>query len=123
MLFALLIQLLGTALAIQIVYTLCRMFHISINIHNLPVLIIGLMIMLGAISLSYFNLLWYVPTGMLLSALCWYLNSVDMPDANPVALHNKIRTSVLALVFWPQTLFILGFILMNFDKIYEKSEH
>jgi hypothetical protein len=123
MMLALIVHFLGTTFALHIVYTLCKMFKISINIHNLPVLLIGFMIMLGAISLSIFNLLWYVPTGMILSAACWYLNSIDLAGSGPVPLHSRIRTSVLALIFWPQTLFVLGFILLNFDKIYEKSEH
>lgn len=123
MIFVLVLQFLGIAFLLQLIYTFCKIFKISINIHNLPILLIGFLIMLGAISLSLVNWLWYLPTGAILSAICWYLNSVEVPSGSIVPLFSKVRTSLIALFFWPQALYILVFIFLNFNKIYEKPEH
>lgn len=116
-------HILAVLAAMVTLYSFSKQFKIEVNIHNLPIIIMGFMAMLAAAGLSLVSLWFYIPTGIIVGILMWWINSMPLNDLGEVPTINKLKTSLLSIFFWPQLLFVIACMFFSIKKIYEKSEH
>jgi len=115
-------QLVACFILAKILWLAKRIYKIEINIHNLPIIVITANLLLLAALVSATHLLWYLPTGILLAIICWFICSYKNSHIVPMSISNKIKVLSMATFFWPQLLCALAFVAINHEKIYENTE-
>ena len=111
------LQLIFNLLLISTVFNIANQYHLKINIHNLPIIIIfgSFCMMCGYLSICNYKS--YILIGLFFGALSWIFNSIEIPNMPKFNFTRKISVSACLSVAWPQIITLIMFLIFNYKKI------
>jgi hypothetical protein len=86
---------------------------LPITLYNLPTIIITIMCLLFTMWLSAKHIMLFIPTGIVMAIIIWFINSAPIPGEPPVSIFKKIVSAMLVTLFWNHTIVLLMFVYMN----------
>lgn len=101
----------------RMLWAASKAYDVPITIHNLPIIILTGLGLAGATLLAMTNLMWYIPTGVLLGGLVFSLNSVEMPGHPNPSLFKKLAVALFSMAFWPELIVFCWFYFAHAKKI------
>lgn len=117
MMFILLLQMISNLILFRLIWWGYKKFKLKITWHNLPVILICLLLIIAGTLLNLHNVAYYLPTGALLGLFIWTLNSIEVNDHPSQPFINKLLISTIVCMVWPQIIVFMIFYGLNSDKI------
>lgn len=113
MILILIAHLLASVLLFFVLQYLNTKYDKRITIHNMPVIIMGMLFLIASIFLSLTHLALYAVLGFILSLISWFLTGIHVDGLAPVKVIEKVKVCLTVLLFWPQMLIGTAFVLAN----------
>jgi hypothetical protein len=98
-----------------------KTYSIATTIHNLPIIGIWILLLLGAISLSLFHHWVYLSIGIPFGIFQFILESIDIPGRPSYNLPGKIFSAFSIVFLWPELGSLTLFCLWHADKIVDEE--
>jgi hypothetical protein len=109
----LVLQSIVTAILFLSIIAVAIKFKIKVTIHNFPKIVMSAVGVLAGMYLCVKHFIFFVPPGLLLGAVIFGLNSLDIPGEVKPSLFRRILSFVIVTLFWNQTLALLLFVYSN----------
>lgn len=117
MIFILLLQIVASLILMKLVWWGHKKFKLNVTFHNLPIIIMCLLLIVGGSYLALYNGWMYFPVGALLGAFIWTLNSIVVHEQQTQSWAGKMLISLIVCLVWPQIIVFMIFYGLNSDKI------
>ncbi len=110
------LQLLASLYILFIVLGTLETFNIKLNIHTISLIILGGMVLLLTIAISYKNLNHYLNFGLASGILFLIISGANKKSLPDYTLLQKVSIFVANIFFWPQIILLLLFLFKNFKN-------
>lgn len=111
----------GLLLLIREVLWTAKTYSILPTIHNLPILGMWALILLGTIYLSLFHPWIYLGVGIPFGIFQFILESIDLPGRPNFSLLGKVLSALSVVFLWPELGSYTIFCVWNADKIIDEE--
>ena len=115
-LFLLILQLLASLILLGTVLSTKKQFNVKLNTFNVPLALIISLGVLAGTYLCFTHFWWFIPTGLFLGVLVWFLNSMDIPGETSQPLLKKIVTVAIAILFWNHFMALMLLYIFNKER-------
>ena len=116
MLLVLLLQVLASLILCQFVLWAYQKFKLKINIHNLPIIIFSMLMVVCGVYLCFHNPKIYLLIGLSIGALIWGFMAATEDDSKK-SIIEKVIASIIGILVWHQIVIFAFFYFYNSDKI------
>lgn len=88
----------------------------KINIHNLPIILFFILLILCANYFAVKQTILYTYIGLFWGAIIWMLNAIKTDNLNNISITNKLILSIIFIICWPQVIGLIIFYILNYDQ-------
>lgn len=110
------LQSIISALLLKGVLWAYKKYELQVNIHNLPIIIFGIMAIMGGVYLSCNHIMTYMIMGTMFSIFIWILHALTEED-DKAKLLSRFVISLISGLVWHQVIVFMVFFYLNYDKL------
>jgi len=119
--FFLVLHIVALILLARTILWTSKTYSIATTIHNLPIVGIWILLLLGAVSLSLFHPWVYLSIGIPFGIFQFVLESIDIPGRPSYNLLGKLISALSIVFLWPELGSLTLFCLWHADKIVDEE--
>lgn len=112
------LQIIASAILVNLVWWTARKFKLEVTIHNAPIIIFYALFLLGGMILSISKFALYIPMGFIMGILIMiFLASLNEEKEDKLSTWQMVIISFIISLVWHQALIFIIFFVLNQDKI------